>query len=156
MRFESSVFVQGTRFEAFLGDSKREAVRQRVDPGDANRQVESSTNVVRLPVSDDLISDLRVEPQVLTPNGDGINDELELTFFVANVLSPRPMRLRVFDLSGRLVHEEDRDAIAGEQTFVWDGSTGGTAVAPGVYLLELSLAGDARDDVSHRLLPVAY
>ena len=156
VRFESSVFVQGTRFEAFLGDSKREAVRQRVDPGDANRQVESSTNVVRLPVSDDLISDLRVEPQVLTPNGDGINDELELTFFVANVLSPRPMRLRVFDLSGRLVHEEDRDAIAGEQTFVWDGSTGGTAVAPGVYLLELSLAGDARDDVSHRLLPVAY
>ena len=156
VRFESSVFVQGTRFEAFLGDSSRETVRQRVDPGDANRVVDSSTNVVRLPVTGDLISDLLVEPQVLTPNGDGINDELELTFFVANVLSPRSLRLRVFDLSGRLVHEEDRDALAGQQTFVWDGGGGGAVVAPGVYLLELRMAGDARDDELHRLIPVAY
>ena len=156
VRFESSVFVQGTRFEAFLGNSNRDDIRQRVDPGDADELIESSTIVVRLPVSGDLITDLRLEPAVLTPNGDGLNDEFDLTFNLANVLEPRSIQLRVFDLSGRLVYAENRDAVAGQQRFGWDGRSGGRRVAPGAYLVELRLASDARDEAAHRILPVAY
>ncbi len=156
VRFESSVFVQGTRFEAFLGNSNRDDIRQRVDPGDADELIESSTIVVRLPVSGDLITDLRLEPAVLTPNGDGLNDEFDLTFNLANVLEPRSIQLRVFDLSGRLVYAENRDAVAGQQRFGWDGRSGGRRVAPGAYLVELRLASDSRDEAAHRILPVAY
>ena len=157
VRFEASVFVQGTRFDAFLGDSSRESIRQRVDPGDADDRIESSSIVVRLPVSGDLVSGLRLDPAVLTPNGDGLNDELDLLFTVANVLAPRSIQLRVFDLSGSLVHSEEKEAAAGPQKFGWDGRSGsGARVAPGTYLVVLRLAGDSRDDVSHILLPVAY
>ena len=52
LRFTSSVFLQSTRFDVFLQDSRQDAsVRQRVDPGDASEAIESSTNVVSLPVS---------------------------------------------------------------------------------------------------------
>ncbi len=53
-------------------------VRQQVDPRDASERVESSTNVVRLPVANDLFANFTLASQVLTPNGDGANDDLRI------------------------------------------------------------------------------
>ena len=52
LRFTAPVYLQATRFDAFLEDSQKAQVRQLVDPGDAAPQVESSSNVVRLPIAD--------------------------------------------------------------------------------------------------------
>ena len=86
----------------------RKAQRQLVDPGDAAPQIESSSNVVRLPVADQLFAGLSFSPALITPNGDGINDQLLISFDLINVLSARPLHLRFYDLSGRPLFAQER------------------------------------------------
>jgi flagellar hook assembly protein FlgD len=74
-----------------------------------------------------------------------------------NVLDPRPVRVRFFDLSGRLLLEEERDGTAGQQVFRWGGrDEQGQLVPPGLYIVELNVGGDAGDESQRRLVPVAY
>ncbi len=157
LRFQSTLFVQ-SRFDAFLEDSRLGGdIRQRADPGDANELVESSTNVVRLPLDASLLGSIGASARVITPNGDGNNDELRLNLKLTNVLEPRPLRLRVFDLGGRMVWEEERLISAGPHTFVWSGrGAGGSVVPPGIYLIELRASGDAREETVRRTVGVVY
>ena len=158
LRFKSPIFVQSTRFDVYLEDSRQdEPIRQRVDPGDASEQIESSTNVVGLPVSRDLFANLTLGSKTFTPNGDGINDELVIAFDLVNVLEPRPLRFCLFDLTGRLLHEQEREQVAGRQGFTWDGrDTASQLLPPGLYIAELHIAGDAREETSRHLISVAY
>lgn len=156
VRFDATIFLPATRFEAFLEDS-RQNVRQRVEPGDATGQVESSTDVVRLPLASDLLVSLSLNSRAITPNGDRINDELRIAFALVNVLEARPLRLDLFDLSGRLVWEEEKEGLAGAQEFAWDGrDEGGALVPPGMYILRLKVEGDARTETVSRLVSVVY
>ena len=158
LKFESSVFRQSTRFDVFLQDSRQdESVRQRVDPGDATDLVESSTNIVSLPVSLELLANMSLSSKAITPNGDGINDELTLEIALVNVLAPRPLRLRLYDLAGRPVYDHSEDSRAGQRKLVWDGHDNrGDRVAPGLYVLEVLVEGDAGDEKAQALIAVAY
>jgi len=158
LRFDSSVFLQGTRFDLFLQDTDQsEEIRQLVDAGDATDLVESSTNVVMLPVSQSLLHNLDTSTRVLTPNGDGVNDNLVAVFDLVNVLVPRPLIFSVFDLSGRRVYGVDLEATAGRTEFSWDGrDDGGDLVPPGLYLIEIKISGDTADRKSHQVVSVAY
>ena len=158
LKFESSVFRQSTRFDVFLQDSRQdESVRQRVDPGDANDQIESSTNIVSLPVSRELLANMSLSSKAITPNGDGINDGLRVKLDLVNVLAPRPLYLRLFDLAGRPVYDHSKDSHAGPQEIVWDGrDSRGERVAPGLYVLEVLVKGDAGDEQAQALISVAY
>ena len=146
LRFTSSVFLQSTRFDVFLVDSGQEELgRQAVEPGDAAPAVESSTNVVSLPVSARLFANAELDTRVLTPNGDRRNDVLVVSVDLVNVLEQRPLRMRVFDLSGRLLGEVEGKGLAGHRELIWDGrDSSGRLVVPGLYLLELHMEGDAR------------
>ncbi len=157
LRFTAPVYVQSTRFDAFLEDSQKAQIRQLVDPGDATPQVESSSNVVRLPVADQLFAGLSFSPALITPNGDGINEELLVSFDLINVLTARPLHLRLYDLSGRLLFAQERDGQAGHIAWHWDGrDQHGQRVPPGLYIAELHIAGDAGDRSVRRIVAVAY
>ena len=157
LRFTAPVYVQATRFDAFLEDSQKAQVRQLVDPGDAAPQVESSSNVVRLPVADQLFAGLSFSPALITPNDDGINEELLVSFDLINVLTARPLHLRLYDLSGRLLFAQERDGQAGHIAWHWDGrDQHGQRVPPGLYIAELHIAGDAGDRSVRRIVAVAY
>jgi hypothetical protein len=155
LRFSSAVFLQSTRFDLFLEDS-RTSVRQPAEPGDATELAQSNSNVVRLPIAGDLLANLRAT-SAFTPNGDGVNDQLRLSLDLVNVLAPRPLNLRFYDLAGRLVHSEEKEALAGKQEFSWNGrDSGGKLLPPGLYLLELSIEGDARQEHARRVVQVVY
>jgi hypothetical protein len=158
LRFESSIYLQSTLFDLFLEDSRQgPGLRQRVDPGDATDLVASSTNVVQLPVTRDLFASLDLNPPVITPNGDGVNDQVLATVSLLNVLVPRPLRLRVFDLSGRLLKMVEQEGKAGQQRLAWDGRDGrDQLVPPGVYIMEMGIEGDAGAKTTRRLISVAY
>ena len=158
LKFESSVFRQSTRFDVFLQDSRQhESVRQRVDPGDATDLIESNTNIVSLPISRELLANMSLSSKAITPNGDGINDELTLEIALVNVLAPRPLRLRLYDLTGRPVYDRSEDSRAGQLDLVWDGrDSRGDWVAPGLYVLEILVEGDAGDEKVQALISVAY
>ncbi len=158
LKFASSVFRQSTRFDVFLQDSDQdESVRQRVDPGDATDLVESSTNIVSLPISRELLANMSFSSKAITPNGDGVNDELTLEIALVNVLAPRPLRLRLYDLAGHPVYDRGEDSLAGHRKLIWDGrDSHGDRVAPGLYVLEILVEGDAGDEKAQVLISVAY
>ena len=157
LRFTAPIYLQATRFDAFLEDSQKAQIRQLVDPGDAAPQVESSSNVVRLPVGDQLFADLSFSPELITPNGDGINDQLRISFDLINVLSARPLHLRLYDLSGQPLFTQERTGQAGHIAWHWDGrDLHGQRVPPGLYIAELHIAGDAGDRSVRRIVAVAY
>ena len=158
LRFAAQVFQQSTPFVLFIQDAHTEDVsRQRVDPGDATDQVASSTNVVGLPVARDLLLNVVFDAEVLTPNGDGINDALAVRADVINILEPRPWHLRLYDLAGHALVERSQAVTAGAQGFTWDGrDQAGQLVPPGLYLLELHLDGDAHQQRVRRVISVVY
>ena len=158
LKFKSSVFRQSTRFDVFLQDSRQDAsVRQRVDPGNASELIESNTNVVSLPVSRNLFANVALSSPVITPNGDGVNDALQLSIDLVNVLEPRPLWLRLYDLAGRPIYARGEDGRAGQHQFTWDGrDDAGGRVAPGLYILEILVEGDVGGEKAQEIISVAY
>ena len=74
-----------------------------------------------------------------------------------NMLESRSLRLRLFDLAGRLLRQIDSEVLAGHHELRWDGrDENGRSVPPGLYLLELQVYGDAGTEGIHRVVSVAY
>ena len=158
LRFVGTVYVDATRFDAFIADSRDAALaRQRVDSGNAYAEVVSSTNAVRLPVGPQLLANVSIEPRILTPNADGVNDVLRVEFDLVNVLAPRLVGLRVFDMAGRLLQVLEEQGLAGDRALVWDGrAQDGVRVPPGLYVAELRIDGDGGIQSRRRVISVAY
>jgi hypothetical protein len=132
---------------------------QRVDP------TAPGMLTVRMPAfaeSGRLVHGLRVEPEVITPNGDGVNDFAAIRFTIMKVDAPRRIAARIHDLSGRLVRVlHDAEGTSGNYGFAdsisWDGrSDSGQRVSPGVYVCWLQVQGDAVQGVAQRVITVAY
>ena len=147
--FESTIFANQTRFDAFLlhanGGNGALEVRQQVDPGDAAPEIPSEAISVALPPEVPLLDELVLSSNFLTPNGDGLNDELQLSLNVLRLLSPRILRTEVLDLSGRLERLFTAAPItAGRVEISWDGrNQHGVLLAPGLYVLHIEVAGRA-------------
>ena len=107
--------------------------------------------------SDNLVSNFKIEPNPFTPNGDGINDEMTVTFDVQRLLTPKPVRLEVFDLNGHRLHLIERELSSGGYSQRWDGrDDGGHIVPPGLYILRISTEADDAGAARTRLVSVAY
>ncbi|MCE2447189.1 MAG: hypothetical protein J4F35_01995 [Candidatus Latescibacteria bacterium] len=157
--FESTLYLNQTRFEAFLFNSALSTnARQQVDPGDAEETIASDRTFVSLPTDGRLFADLSLSNRVLTPNGDGISDQLRIDLDLFKVLDPRPVIIGVYTLTGhRVALISDAATTAGRQTYEWDGRDGqGRTVAPGIYILRVTAEGDALTRSENRLISVAY
>lgn len=156
--FESTVFVNQTRYEAVLFNSDlEEEVRQRVDEGDAAAEVDNETVSVSLPPARLMLRDLQLSSRVITPNADGVNDELRIRFNLLRVLAPRQLTVGLYDLSGaRVADLLDRLETVGSVELSWDGTTKTGRAAPGLYILLIEIDGDSRRDRLQRTVAVAY
>ena len=60
----------------------------------------------------------------------------------------RPLHFKVFDIAGRILFEKTSEGLAGLQQIKWDGlDSGGQRVAPGMYIAEVGILGDAKKEV---------
>ena len=139
--------------EADLGLSDAPGLWQDVEPA-ARR-----ANVVLLPEladSDRLIGDLQLSSRVLTPNGDGVNDAVELSFVVLKAQDVVP-EVEVRDLVGRPVAELTPVAEGPTRRFTWHGQdAAGATVPPGIYLWRIDANADSGDAIEVRVVEVAY
>ena len=63
----------------------------------------------------------------------------------------------LLDLAGRILFENVSEGIAGQQILEWNGVNNfGQRVAPGLYLAEISIAGDAGEEIERRLISVLH
>lgn len=153
IEFTTRVLRNATLFAVDLGHSKQPGLWQSVEAADRR------ANIVFLPDlvgSSQLIGDLLIAPPVFTPNGDGINEQVEIRFALLKATLANPS-VRIFDLAGRLVAELDQPQGTDIKTYTWSGrGTDGKVVQPGVYLCHIDAGAEAGDAVVVRTLPVAY
>ena len=90
---------------------------------------------------------LEVAPNPFSPNGDGRFDVVQFKYELAKISIPRPVTLRVFDLTGRSVRRIDLMQKSGSHLVEWDGrDDDGDVVSPGLYLFQVDV--DSGEEVS--------
>jgi flagellar hook assembly protein FlgD len=101
---------------------------------------------------------MRLSSPVLTPNGDGINDEIAIEYDLFNLVGGQPVEVEVFDLSGRsLVSIASGGAASGRFTTAWNGlDRNGSTLSPGLYILRLKVDTDGGAAYSERVVSVVY
>ena len=162
IRLRTQVYMGNTQFVAHLSNSQFPERVQQISAGDATPLVASQSLVAVTDLSEsDLLTDVRIHPTVCTPNGDGTNDEIEISAKVFSVEPNSELRVELFDLSGRLLRDlsAERARPSGEYALRWDGlDAGGRRVAPGTYLIRIKLEVDARrrDHAIVRPVQVVY
>ena len=158
--FETTIFGYNTYFIGSTGHSEFADSWQRVSDGDANGVNDSETTVVLALEQGELLGDLEIDGS-FTPNGDGVNEELEVGYSLMRVGRAAPVRVEVYDLSGRLVSRlSDDSQEAGRHKVTWTGRDGSGGLAPpGIYLVRIDLDVDdksGKNNSAHRLVHLAY
>jgi hypothetical protein len=152
------MFLSGTTFLVELRNDERPALVQLVDPGPASALVASNSLIVTADLGRAILLDsVRVESPVLTPNGDGVNDETTVLATIYQLAGAQRIHIGVHDLSGRRLRDLsiERDQPSGEHHVPWDGrDDDGRVVPPGTYLVVVELTTDGRGRL-RRVAPVA-
>ena len=158
IRFEAMVTVYGTTFFAKVFDSQTSELGQDVVAGDATPEAEADRLSIQGALRQELVLELRADPPVFSPNGDGINDQLQVSYILLRALSQVPAALSVHDLAGRRVRRlQESGALNGPQHVTWDGlDERGAAAPPGLYILRLSIDTDTGSEERSLLVGLAY
>jgi hypothetical protein len=145
--FEARIHANATTFDAWVSRVGQD-LRQGVRPEDR----EAATVFVPTLASDgELIRLVEVAPLV-TPNGDGINDEAVIDFVLAKVEGVSP-EVSIHDLSGRRVRTVTPDGNG----YAWDGrDESGRLLPPGAYICRIELAADVGERTAQRVVNLAY
>ena len=158
--FGTEAFDLATSFEGEVVDLQEETLPQPIIAGDVSEEI--STNSLRVLSSEakapELVQDLRFSTPVMTPNGDGINDELAVSYSLYGLPEQVTVALSVYALDGRRVAELVVGAQrSGAQTVRWDGrDENGQLLAPGVYLVAVAVQSEQVDDLKMSPLGIAY
>lgn len=114
--------------------------------------------------SGSLVGNFALGTPVITPNGDAINDQLQVNYEILAVVGTARITVDILDLAGRrvrrLVESDGGNGVydtARVPELGWDGKdASGASVPPGVYLVQVEVEGDARSSASVRAVGVAY
>ena len=158
IHFVSRVLAFSTRFtgRALLVE---EDAFQGITPGNAATLEEEDlptqsgiTVLSRAVTKGSLIGNFALATEVVTPNGDGVNDEAMIDFVLAKVEGAGP-EVAIFDLSGQQVLVLTAEAGG----FKWDGrGEYGQLLPAGVYICQIKLAVDVGVERAQRIINLAY
>ena len=159
LEVSTTLFGHGVSFAGRVGNRENSGAWQRVEAGDVVVEVESQ--ILRVLALEGRIglSGLQLNSQVVTPNGDWVNEAVALHFEVLRMDGAQSVLVSVYDLSGRQVweFEEERARASGLYEVAWPGvDRAGTPVPPGVYLLRVEVDADADTDVQAALVRAVY
>jgi hypothetical protein len=166
IHFRTSLLTYSTNFSASARIASDPEAAQTIVSGDAALLGEddvpdfSGTTVLSPLILDgSLLAQVDLLPAVFTPNGDNVNDKVSVRYSLLTVSTLRPVNVSVYDLSGRLVRvlHDAPESNGRYEDKTWDGRDGNDQlVAPGIYLVRVAAAGDAKSDEQLRLVAVAY
>ena len=166
IKFRGRVLLYSTLFRGQAVLSSQAGSIQRISAGNADFLGEgdlptaSGITVLSPDINKgDLFGSFAIEPSVFTPNGDDVNDTATIGYDILAVTRPTSVSVQVFDLSGRLVKSlySGADLSGHYDHLSWDGrDASGKRVPPGLYLVSLSVDGDARQTSRVHTVGVAY
>jgi len=142
--FRAAVFIDGTPFQVRVLDRRRDVESAQVDTvyqfareGDVDPLSLGGSLAVRLREADPfLVGPLVGTTSLLTPNGDGVNDYLLVSYDVLKLTRPAPVAFEIFSLDGRRIRSgQTAEELSGRHIRIWDGRDAwGRRVPPGTYL----------------------
>ena len=151
--FTARLWDNAALFALDLGMGERPGIWQSVVPS------ERRANIVLLPDlpgQSALVGDVAIAPVAFTPNGDGVNDAVEISFTVFKAKGIQP-RVQIFDVAGRLVAQLAGSEGVGRWHFRWSGQTADGALAlPGMYLCRIDPGTASGSAAILRSLALAY
>lgn len=164
--FRSSVLVYSTGFPAFALVSAESGIAQAIAAGNAGLLAMeddpdfSGTTVLSPSVlSGKILDSVELVPSPFTPNGDRINDEMAVHYSLLTLSIPRSVNISVYDLAGRrrrTLHD-DPERNGRYEDKRWDGrDERGQLVEPGIYVVRISVEGDAGSAAQSRAVAVVY
>lgn len=156
--FRTRSLLFTTFLEGQLIDT-RGRLPQNIAEGDANEEV--STNSLRVFFAGsggNVINAFTMAPAVISPNGDGINDEGVFSTSIIRLVEATNVSLAIYDLSGRVVREvSNTPRRAGSFEDPWDGrDEAGNLVAPGIYVARLTVMAGQEGPSQTRVVHVVY
>ena len=93
----------------------------------------------------------------MTPNGDGINDAVDISYSLLQVIKPIEVAVEIYDLSGRRIWQHVQEQSNGQYVVSWQGiGDSGQVVSPGLYVYRI--VANASTGIQHRTgtLGIAY
>jgi len=166
IRFQSDVLTYSTNFTSAARLSSEPGANQPIDTGDTgdlgpgdDPDLSGTTVLSPALLTGRLLDQVVLQPNPFSPNGDGINDAMQVGYSLLSLGAQRPVEIEVYDLSGRLVRvlaavDEANGRYEGKQ---WDGTDdSGQLVPPGLYVLRIAVDGDSRSDGMARVVAVVY
>ena len=160
LRLQSAVYGASDQFQVEVFDRQGNSLPQGVEDGDASAEL--GTDQLKVLVQSgslaSVLSELAIAPAAFTPQGDGINDEVDIAYTLFSVLDAVEVKVELFTLAGQRVRSlSDRVQGAGRHTLSWDGRDDtGQLVAPGVYLVRIGASTDGGKVVRFGSVAVAY
>ncbi len=154
--FVADVFSLAWTFSGEVYNDGGDALPQPVEPGDASAAL--GTNGLRVlgmaGQGAGPVVGLDFSTRVLTPNGDGVHDEVDIGYALVGLPEAVPVVFKVYSLDGRRVAKRSLGVQRfGAQRVRWDGrDEGGVLLSPGIYLVEV--APEAEWAGARRLRPL--
>jgi hypothetical protein len=170
IEFTAAVLRERTRFEIRALDRRTELVEdgdeteqttayQVARAADIDEVTPGGSLTVRLAGGESLplVANLSTSP-VVTPNGDGIRDQLAVHFSLLKLIAPARVSLDVHDLSGRRIHRAyDAEHVNGILNLTWGvRDESGRLLTPGIYVYRLTVEADSGDELHQGVFKVAY
>ena len=158
--FAAEVFDLATTFQGEVIDRSRAGLPQFIVDGDVTKEL--STNSLRVlgtsGAAPDLLQNLTLSASAFTPNGDGVNDELQIRYGLFHLPDAVPVVLEVYSLDGRKVAAVDTGAQrSGAQSVRWDGrDQDGQLLSPGIYLLSIAVASESAGSKKIQPIGIVY
>jgi len=159
--FQTAVLSYGTSFYVEVWDrEKKELLPQTVVPGDAVGEIGTNgLQVFATATSLKVLTGVTVRPEVITPNGDNINDTVTITYTLTLVVGGAEVEIWIYDMAGakvRILERKERGS-AFAIPVEWDGKDeDGNFVFPGIYLCEIRVKTDVGEFTEVRPVTVAY
>ena len=159
--FENVALQYNTFFAGRVSDSQKpDQLPQVVTEGDAASDFAAQGDdlSVEISVGKDLIHSMKVAPVPFTPNGDGLNDEVLVTYDIVNLTGGALVSVEIYDLSGRRVRTiySGLDPSRRYQR-AWDGTDeSGAKVLPGIYLVQVEVDADSGSEGKTKIVPIVY
>ncbi len=143
------LLANAAAFDAWVSSTTQPDIRQGIQPEDLGAL---TVFVPEIAQEEHLIRALDVTSEIVTPNGDGINDRLQLRLLV--VKTTAQPKVAIYDLSGALVASINQ---VDQTHYLWDGrDESGLLLPPGIYILDAKVETDTTTERRQRVVHLVY
>jgi hypothetical protein len=154
--FETTPLLYSTFFRGWLLDTKGD-LPQPLSAGDVGPEIGTNSLLIFGSFGQSL-GRFELSSGAVTPNGDGVNDAVDILYDLVFLVEEAGVTLNIFDLSGRPVRELFAGSRpAGRFAEPWNGADdGGKLVPPGNYICAISVETQNRTFEKLKVLAVVY